>query len=168
MSMKINRRRVKKRRRPGENSGMKFTVIIVIMIIAVLLGYLTARYVIGPLLGYDADESPIAITGSQGESVQNSENPEESDKADNQQTDAEPAGSEPEEGYALQFGVFSAKDSADQLAAELKAKGIEADVVESDGKYKVISPILKTKDEALDKLDQIKDKSVEDVFIASF
>ncbi len=55
----INRRRVKKRKRPNENSKMKFTVFLVIMIVAVALGYLTARFVIGPLLGYDADESPI-------------------------------------------------------------------------------------------------------------
>ena len=65
MSGKINRRRVRKRRRGGEKTGMKFVTVLVIMIIAVLLGYITARYVIGPLLGYDADESPIAITGSQ-------------------------------------------------------------------------------------------------------
>ena len=29
------------------------------MIMAVVLGYLTARFVIGPILGYNADESPI-------------------------------------------------------------------------------------------------------------
>ena len=44
----INRRRVKKRKRPNENSKMKFTVFLVIMIVAVALGYLTARFVIGP------------------------------------------------------------------------------------------------------------------------
>ena len=130
MSIKLNRRRVRKRRRPGENSGMKFTVIIVIMMIAVLLGYITARYVIGPLLGYDADESPIAITGSQDGT-----------------------------------GQTAASENAEDQA---KAEGIDTEIVEDDGKYKVISPVLKTKDEALEQLDQIKDKSVEDVFIASF
>ena len=57
---------------------------------------------------------------------------------------------------------------AGELADQLKAKGIDTEIVEDDGKYKVISPVLKTKDEALEQLDQIKDKSVEDVFIASF
>ena len=75
---------------------------------------------------------------------------------------------QPEEGYALQFGVFSSEASAGELADQLKAKGIDTEIVEDDGKYKVISPVLKTKDEALEQLDQIKDKSVEDVFIASF
>ena len=59
MSIKLNRRRVRKRRRPGENSGMKFTVIIVIMMIAVLLGYITARYVIGPLLDMTPMKAPL-------------------------------------------------------------------------------------------------------------
>ena len=167
MSIKLNRRRVRKRRRPGENSGMKFTVIIVIMMIAVLLGYITARYVIGPLLGYDADESPIAITGSQDGTGQTAASENAEDQAKAEERESEVSG-QPEEGYALQFGVFSSEASAGELADQLKAKGIDTEIVEDDGKYKVISPVLKTKDEALEQLDQIKDKSVEDVFIASF
>lgn len=143
MSGKINRRRVRKRRRGGEKTGMKFVTVLVIMIIAVLLGYLTARYVIGPLLGYDADESPITITGG--------------DEID-----------ESKDGYALQFGVFSSRESAEDLVSELESKGIEAEVTEADGKFKVISPVLETKGEAVDKLESIRDKDVEDVFIASF
>ena len=68
MPVKMRRRRVKKRKRPGEISKVKFIVFIAIMILAVFLGYLTARFVIGPLLGYDADESPIKITGQEGSS----------------------------------------------------------------------------------------------------
>ena len=59
MPVKMRRRRVKKRRRPGDISRMKFVWIIAIMILAVFLGYLTAKFVIGPLLGYNADESPM-------------------------------------------------------------------------------------------------------------
>ena len=151
MPVRTRRRRVRKRKRPGENSRVKFAAFIAIMVLAVFLGYLTARFVIGPLLGYDADESPITLTGGA-----------ESDEQEETETET------PEGGYALQFGVFSTKEAAEKLAGELVAKGIEADVIEDEEMFKVISPLIETKDEALSQLDGIKDKEVEDVFIASF
>lgn len=171
MPVRMKRRRVKKRKRPGENSGMKFTVFIAIMILAVFLGYLTARFVIGPLLGYNADESPIKIAGQDGQDVKNSE--KDNKEVSGEKSSEEPEKSsekteKPEEGYALQFGVFSTKDAANELAVSLSEKGIEAKVVEDEEMYKVISPVIKTKEEAINKLDGIKDKEVEDVFIASF
>ena len=141
MMRKANHRNVRKRRGMKNKSEMKFTQILVIIFITIALGYLTARFIIGPILGYNADESPIEKTSSL-ESV--------------------------EKGYALQFGVFSTKEAAQKLADSLKQKGIDVEIVEAGNQYKVISPIIQTKDEALNKLDEIKDKDVEDVFIASF
>lgn len=137
------RRKIRKRRGNPQKTKMKFTSVLVIMAIAVFLGYLTARFVIGPILGYNADESPVKV-GSE--------------------TTSETT----EEGYALQFGVFSTKEGADKLVASLATKGIEAKVIEENDQFKVISPIIQTKDKALDKLAEIKDKDVKDVFIASF
>lgn len=160
MPVRTRRRRVRKRKRPGENSRVKFAAFIVIMVLAVFLGYLTARFVIGPLLGYDADESPITLTGDAKSGEQ--EETEAGSTAETEEAEA------PEGGYALQFGVFSTKEAAEKLAGELVAKGIEADVIEDEEMFKVISPLIETKDEALSQLDGIKDKEVEDVFIASF
>lgn len=185
MPVRMRRRRVRKRKRPGENSGMKFTVFIVIMMLAVFLGYLTARFVIGPLLGYSADESPIKIAGQDekngsGGSEKNGEKNSGGDKSEKaadseKQTSAESSSEKSSgkaekagEGYALQFGVFSTKEAAAKMANELSEKGIEAEVVEDENMYKVLSPVIKTKDEAIDRLGSIKDKEVEDVFIASF
>lgn len=138
---KANHRIVRKRKRMNNKTGMKFTSVLVIIIITVALGYLTARFVIGPILGYNADESPINTAASSEEF---------------------------DEGYALQFGAFSTKEAAQKLADSLIQKGIDVEVVEENNQYKVISPIIKTKDEALEKLDEIKDKNVVDVFITSF
>lgn len=160
MPVRTRRRRVRKRKRPGENSRVKFAAFIAIMVLAVFLGYLTARFVIGPLLGYDADESPITLTGGAKSGEQ--EETEAGSTAETEEAEA------PEGGYALQFGVFSTKEAAEKLAGELVAKGIEADVIEDEEMFKVISPLIETKDEALSQLDGIKDKEVEDVFIASF
>ena len=162
MPVRTRRRRVRKRKRPGENSRVKFAAFIAIMVLAVFLGYLTARFVIGPLLGYDADESPITLTGGAESGEQ--EETETGSTAETEEAEAEA----PESGYALQFGVFSTKEAAEKLAGELVAKGIEADVIEDEEMFKVISPLIETKDEALSQLDGIKDKEVEDVFIASF
>lgn len=60
------------------------------------------------------------------------------------------------------------KEAAEKLASDLKSKGIETKIIEEDSNYKVISPVVNTKDEAIDELNGIKDKEVEDVFIASF
>ena len=68
------RRRVKKRKTAGQNSRMKFGVFLGIMVLAVIFGYLTARFIVGPMIGYDADESPARIAGDSGkESDQNAE-----------------------------------------------------------------------------------------------
>ena len=160
MPVRTRRRRVRKRKRPGENSRVKFAAFIAIMVLAVFLGYLTARFVIGPLLGYDADESPITLTGGAKSGEQ--EETETGSTAETEEAEA------PESDYALQFGVFSTKEAAEKLAGELVAKGIEADVIEDEEMFKVISPLIETKDEALSQLDGIRDKEVEDVFIASF
>lgn len=170
MPVKIKRRRVRKRRRSGEISKMKFAAFIVIMLLAVLLGYLTARFVIGPLLGYDADESPIQLTNQDDKSGENTggENKKQDETAENGGEDETADSAAIDEGYALQFGVFSTKEAAQKLADSLTEKGIEAKVVEDSDMFKVISPVIKTKDEAIEKLDEIKDKEVEDVFIASF
>lgn len=135
---------------------MKFVSVLVIMLLAIALGYGTAKFIIGPLLGYDTDESSINL-------VQKDENKEETKANAEKESSANKS-----EGYALQFGVFSTKEGAQKLVTSLAEKGIEAEIVEEDNQYKVISPIIKTKDEALDKLNDISDKEVEDVFIASF
>ena len=155
----MKRRRIKKRPRKVQKTKMKFTVVLAIMIIAIALGYGTAKFVIGPILGFSTDESSINIAQNE----ETKANVEEETEADNDSKNDTAEG-----GYALQFGVFSSKEGAQKLVTSLSEKGVKAEIVEEDNQYKVISPIIRTKDEALDKLNDIKDKNIEDVFIASF
>ena len=76
-----------------------------------------------------------------------------------------PAGEETS--YTLQFGAFSDKEAAEKLKQELEAKGIETQIKEQDGRFKVISAVIKAKEEALKALDESKEKEITDVFIAS-
>lgn len=163
MKTKFSRRRVRKRKSNSSKSKMKIMWIIGIMIMAVVLGYLTARFVIGPILGYNADESPITAGNEKTEKTE-----KDASKADDNKKEETASSVSIDDGYALQFGVFSTKDAAESMVSKLKEKGIETQIIEEDDLYKVISPIIKTKDEALDKLEDIKEKEITDVFIASY
>lgn len=154
------RRKIRKRKSKSENSRMKMGVFIGIILLAVLLGFLTARFVIGPIIGYNADESPVTLK----ENNKEQENQEAKEKQASVQTEQEQM---PEEGYALQFGAFSTKDAADKLAEALRLKGIETKIVETGDVFKVISPLLEDKEAALKALQESKDKEIEDVFITS-
>lgn len=135
-------------------------VFVGIILLAVLLGFLTARFVIGPIIGYNADESPVTLE----EDNKEQEDQETEEKQASVQSKQEQM---PEEGYALQFGAFSTKDAAETLAEALRLKGIETKIVETGDVFKVISPLLEDKESALKALKESKDKEIEDVFITS-
>ena len=156
------RRKIRKRKTKSENSRMKMGMFVGIILLAVVLGFLTARFVIGPIIGYNADESPVKLE----------QKDDKGKKTDAEQTEQKASletgqNQMPEEGYALQFGAFSTKDAAEQLAEALRLKGIETKIVEIDDVFKVISPMLDDKEAALKALQESKDKDVEDVFITS-
>lgn len=174
----MNRRRIRRYRNQRRNSGMKFLGIIGIMIIAVICGYLTARFVIAPLLGYDTEvlklDLPSKLTAAldkkddaedADQSQKSEDEDEDKDESDDDgSTSSDDAGSD-EKGYALQFGLFSTKSKAEELVSRLEDEGIDSKIKEVDGKYKVISPVVSTKDEAVEKLKDTDSKEVSDVFI---
>lgn len=158
MMSPAGRRKVRKRKAQAENSRVKLTAFAGIMLLAVFLGFLTARFVIGPVIGYNADESEIKI--AQDSDTEN--------KAEEDDTLTEEANTVPAEGFALQFGAFSTEEAARALSDELKSKGIETEIIEAGDIFKVISPVAEDRDEALKALENAKEKEVTDVFIASF
>jgi len=146
------RRRRMRRYRPGkENSVMKFLLILGIILGAVVCGYLTARFALGPLLGYDTEvlklDFPSKLTAQL------------SDKGD--ETDDKEA----EKGYVLQFGVFSSQSGAETLQNQLKLNGIETVIEAEQSSYKVVSQVIETKEDALEQLGILKKKHSIDVFI---
>ena len=148
----MKRRKMRRYRNMKRNSGVKFLGFIGIMIGAVICGYLTARFVVAPLLGYETEvlklDFPSKLT-SLTEGLLNS------DKEQVEQTGS----------YVLQFGVFSAKSGAEELVQSLKKKNIETEVKKVDGSYKVLSDTFDTKAAALKELETLKDKQNIDVFI---
>jgi len=152
------RRRRMRRNRPGkENSMMKLGMILGIILLAVVFGYLTARFALGPLLGYDTEvlkpEFPSKLTARLENAAEKKTESKENEKN-------KEAG-----GYVLQFGRFDAKSGAKTLLSQLDKDGIEAEIKEEDGSYRVISGTIDTKEEALKQLEKLKDENNIDVFI---
>lgn len=156
----MKRRKIKRYRNPRRNSGMKFIGFIGIMILAIVCGYLTARFIIAPLLGYDTEVLKLDFPSTLTEVFKDSGNDEEKESKDNKE---ETSG----KSYALQFGVFSSRESAEELVAKLEGDGIEAEIEEADEKYKVISSIIPTKEEAVKQLKDIETDQVKGVFITT-
>lgn len=154
-----NRRKVKKRKKATSSSGTKGGIIVGLAVLAIFLGYITAKYVVGPLIGYNADSSPATI-------AEEGKGSEEGEKSDDEAVSGESV--KLEKGYGLQFGAFSKKEAAEELSRQLKDKGIETTVIEMDNVYKVVSPIIEKKEDALKALEKLEGKDVEDVFIATF
>ena len=177
MNRQTVRRRVRKRKSPRENSRVKFGIFLGIMGLAILLGYLTARFVVGPLIGYDADESQIksiselndADEQDKQDTAKTEKSEEDTTKAEEKEkTTANATAAAPTEGYALQFGAFSSREAAEKLADALKEQGIKVKIIETDQVFKVISPVVDTREEALASLEKLGEKEVDDVFIACF
>ncbi|MGC2872677.1 SPOR domain-containing protein [Ihubacter sp. mB4P-1] len=176
----MNRRKIRKYRSSRRNSGVKFLGILGIMIIAVICGYMTARFVIAPLLGYDTEvlklDFPSRLTSffDKDNSDEAKDDEQDDDERQNRDDDEEKktekksskdTASNEDGGYALQFGLFTTKDRAEELAADLDSDGIDTKIRKIDGKYKVISPLVDTKDEAVKQLKELQTDRVKDVFI---
>lgn len=146
------RRRVRKRKCRNQNNRMKFGVYFGIILLAVFLGFLTARFAVGPIIGYDADESPAKIAEGSAESEEKKTSGDSLQKS----------------GYALQFGAFSSEGAARELSESLKRQGVQTEIVKIENMYKVISPVTASKEEALHALNALPEMDAEDVFITSF
>lgn len=158
------RRRRMRRYRPGkENSMMKLGFIFGIILCAVVCGYLTARFALGPLFGYDTEvlklDFPSKLTARLEEAAEKKAEGKTKEKNEGKANDKNV------KGYVLQFGVFSSKSGAKTLLSQLSKDGIDAKIQEDDGSYKVISDCLDTKEEALKQLEMLKDETNIDVFI---
>lgn len=158
MGNRIGRRRVRKRKNNGDAISMRIGIIVIILIAVIFLGYLTARFVIGSIIGYNADESPIKL-------MEKTE--QKADKDSEKTASGENIDAQKKSGYALQFGAFSTRDAAEDLSEKLKEKNISTNIIKVDDIYKVISPVTDEKSEAAAELDKLSGK-VEDVFIAAF
>ena len=154
-----------------KKTGVNFLSVLVIMGLSVVLGFLTTKYVVYPLLlgeeaSFDGVLGRIGISdGQKKETVQEDlENGADSQETAGAEERTEKSGNAAEkaqedapgggasgtgasekdrfEGYAIQFGSFSTEQAANTLLQELSSSGISASVHEEGGMFKVIGPVF--------------------------
>lgn len=153
------------KRKSNDIQGRIATVIIIICL-SVAAGYLTTTYVVGPLLGLDT--APL-VFNDKTDAEDDKAGAEKKDKDDKavveDKIDREPDGTEglAESGYVLQYGSFSTKEAAEGCINNLKKSGIEAEIMEKDGAFKVVSPLFDNEQDARSKMET--QKNIVDVFV---
>lgn len=164
----MNARKWKSRRRGHyrgtKNIQGKITTVLIVIAVSIFAGYFTATYVIGPLMGLETKSTLLNFT--QNEEKKEETKPTESTTENEENIVENRDEGESLQGYALQYGSFSTKVAAEASAAELERSGIETEIIEKDGAYKVIGTLFDTKAEAKAELE--KQEGVIDVFITQF
>lgn len=163
----MNKRKIRRYHRQRKNSGVNLLGIVGIMVVAVVCGYMTARFVIAPLLGYDTEVLKLDFPSNlldvfHRDDGQSDEKDAEDDEGKDE-TDAEKADADGE--YTLQYGVFSSKSGAEELAGKLKTEDIDTEIIEADDQFKVISTQRGTKKEALALLKDTESSYAKGIFI---
>jgi stage II sporulation protein B len=114
---------------------------------------------LGLLFGYVAlnflsnEDMPAAGTPANNETNDSTQAPENADKDDKDDKGAEPTSATGTTStatlqlYAVQGGIFSAKESAEIVASEIKNQGFASTVLEKDGTYTVFAGLGKEKAE---------------------
>lgn len=144
-------------RYPGRNAGTGFTVFIVVIILAVAVGYAGTKYIIYPYFLGDSSaqnaenqtdenntttQTGVDVITSMPSIIIDQQNLKDvtSESAVNTQTKdvISQTGENTNGPFSVQFGSFSTKNGADALSLELTGKGIYSYVYESDGSYKVL------------------------------
>lgn len=144
------------RRRPSARGGSEiigFNTVLLILIAAVIAGYLTTRFVLYPLLGFEFpsletiwDKYRPAVSEDKDGSKDKNENTKAN--TNKQKTIVEDKTDSQDSGYVIQFGSFSTEEAAMERVSELKDEGIKTSVIEKDNDYKVVGEIFNTKDKA--------------------
>ena len=169
----MNKRKIRRYHRQRKNSGVNLLGIVGIMVVAVVCGYMTARFVIAPLLGYDTEVLKLDFPSNlldvfhsddtQGDEKDADEDGGDEGEEQKDETDAEKADADGEN--TLQYGVFSSKSGAEELAEKLKTEDIDTEIIEADDQFKVISTQRGTKKEVLELLKDIESSYAKGIFI---
>lgn len=161
----MNVRRWKSRRRNSyrgvKNNQNKLLCIVLIMALSVIAGYFTATYLLGPAMGLKTQTNIMELTKEKDDEAKTVQETTQEDEAS--VVEDQVGKKEEKSGYALQYGSFSTKIAAEASAAELERTGIETEIIEKEGAYKVIGKLFDTEAEARTQMEE--QKGLVDVFI---
>ncbi|MEL7655762.1 MAG: SPOR domain-containing protein [Bacillota bacterium] len=173
------------RRYPARSTGTGFTVFIVVIILAVAVGYAGTKYIIYPyMLGNGqakASDNQTDGTGTTTDSAvdtvtsvpsiiidqQNLKNTTSGSIVNPETSDVISQSGENLKGpFSVQFGSFTTKSGADGLSEQLSGKGIYSYVYETDGSYKVLGLPYSSEEKAKEAAGVVS-SVVPDVFVVN-
>ena len=140
-----SRRRPKGRRKHrGSIKRPNFAPVVVILCLSVGCGYVTAKYIVDPVVNYvpqiiaEKDEEKTVKEDEKDTLIDDEVDVEETEKVS---------------GYALQFGSYSDKASAETVMKSIDADSLQ--IIEQDNLYKIVGVIYKSKADAKAALENL-------------
>lgn len=165
-------------RYPKRDARTGLSVFIIVIILAVAAGYAGTKYIIFPyLLGNQpadsaaeqsledktATDTAVSVIPSAPSIIIDQQNLKNDPPAE---TAAQGTVSGSNGPFSVQFGSFSAKESADTLTTQLSEAGIYSYVYESGGSYKVLGLPYSTEEKAREAASVVS-AVVADVFVVN-
>lgn len=166
--------------------GTGFSVFIIVIILAVAVGYAGTKYIIYPYLlgnspsgnsedqngagsitttetGIDVGTSPPSIIIDQQNLKDGTSNADKNSEASGAAIQQEGSAKGP---FSVQFGSFSSMSGAEGMSQELKGSGIYSYIYESDGSYKVLGLPYSSEEKAKEAAAVVS-AVVSDVFVVN-
>lgn len=135
--MHSRRRPRRGRYQPRNRAKLSFAPVIVMLCLSVGCGYAAAKYVVYPVVNYVPQMT--ANEDSKTKQAGSAEGTVIEDEADIKETSKVI-------GYALQFGCYSDKGTAEAVMPDVGIEGLK--IIEQDDVHKIIGEIYETKEEA--------------------
>ncbi|MDD2190505.1 MAG: SPOR domain-containing protein [Eubacteriales bacterium] len=176
----------KRNRYPGRRAGISFSVFIIVIILAVAVGYAGTKYVIYPYLigsstpegtnnqiekesgtttetGIDIIPDAPSIIIDKQNLKNDTADPKENSKTSDTSLQSEGSAKGP---FSVQFGNFGLKSGAEAMSSELEGAGIYSYIYESDGSYRVLGLPYASKEKA-NEAAAVVSAVVSDIFVVN-
>jgi len=131
------------------------TIVLLAVGLGVGFGYIALNFL-------SNDDMPAATTPTDVIVTDDSEATNPSDQKDDDQPTSTATSTASLQLYAVQGGIFSSKEGAETVAAEIKEKGLASSVIETDGSFTVLAGLGKEKTETSTMNEQYKQQQFPD------
>ncbi|MDO4545232.1 MAG: SPOR domain-containing protein [Bacillota bacterium] len=146
------RRSFPQRRRVKPN----YVPVVVILCMAIGCGYVTAKYVVDPVVNYVPElvaEKQQEETKDDSQKQTEAQDQKEDSTADVVEDDVKVEETGKVTGYALQFGCYSSQEAAEKAMSSLGVTGLR--VLKQNKMYKIVGDAYDTKKEARSALEEL-------------
>ena len=123
------------------NANVNFVPVIFMLCLSIGCGYMAAKYVVEPVVNY------VPQVAESSDKIESSSKVVEDEAEVKEVADVV--------GYALQYGCYSGKASAEAAEKTLEVEGTQ--IIEQNNMYKITGQVYKTKEEAKEALKKLPD-----------